>query len=114
MDGACVNGNRRRLGLQRVVAGGSTWLDPPGAAQRLWLAQVTSLVCWFDGGGIRRRGSNGMKSNLGGGSVVDIVSIGGEVALLAISTATLGTSPERGVVAGEARPPRTREESDGG
>jgi hypothetical protein len=42
MDSACSNGNRRGLGLQRIVAGFSARMKPPGVVQRLKTARATS------------------------------------------------------------------------
>jgi hypothetical protein len=42
MDDTCINGNRRGLGLQRIMAGFSARLKPPGVVQRRKTARATS------------------------------------------------------------------------
>jgi hypothetical protein len=52
--GACGNDIVRRLGLQRIVAGGSTLLGFSVAVHRWKTTQATSLVCWLGSGGLVR------------------------------------------------------------
>ena len=61
-DGACGIDIVRRLGLQRIAAGGSTRLDYSGVIHCRRTVQVTTLACWHGGGSLLHRWSNEVMS----------------------------------------------------
>ena len=61
-DDACGIDIVRRLGLQRIAAGGSALLDYSSVIHRRKTAQVTTLACWHGGGSFLHGWSNEVMS----------------------------------------------------